>query len=309
METERNPEGLRDYPMFLNPWRTGERSSYNVVAARRFLAIYLIWRVASYPWPDLADWPTVVYDERFASILPDALLPARAYLLPIAVVVIALLVAVVATQYWRYAALLAGTGLILLGAFHHSIDNQGKRWMVPALFLFIFALFPPRPEDSSPPGPASNPLCWTLLALATTYWLVVWHRLVGGHIPAWVQGDNLLRTIRWEALRNLGIPETFAEPVLHAVPLLATLAAAGAVVTEVSLLVFVLLRRSISIPAIALIGMHLGILVSMHLFFVESIALMLIFLNWEGLRARLATVPLPRFTGGRSRPATGHGEP
>lgn len=272
--------------MFLNPWRVDGRSAFNIAAARRFLALYVIWRILSYSWPELSAWPSYPFEVGLTQILPSFLAPARSFLLYVALGTVALLLVVLRRAHWRLAAATAAFLVIVLGGFHQAVDNQGKRFMLPALFLLIFAVFADSEGDSPAPGPEANPLCWILLALATSYALVVWHRMAGGHVVAWATADNLLRTIRWESLQHLGVPETFVEPFLHRWRIVPVLAAPGTLFVELSLLGSILLGLRITVPVLAVISMHLGILASMNLFFSGNILLLCMFLDWEVLHRR-----------------------
>lgn len=268
--------------MFLNPWRPGETSAFNIAAARRVLVLITLWRLLSYRWATVTEWPRFVFEDGLRYHLPKFLIVLLPYMGLIAALTAAALLVVLIGRRWQVSAVVAGIGLLILASFHQCMDNQGKRFLVPCLFFILFAVFGRAGEKEKPhPTPAENPLCWILMGLAVTYFLVVLQRLKGGAYLDWTSAENMMRTIRWEALVHLGLEQTMAQETILRHPTLALIAGHGTFLAESALLVAVLFRWRITLPVLALIGMHLGILASMHLVFTGSIGMLLMFLDWE----------------------------
>ena len=282
--------------MVLNYLSTPCQPAVNQSAARFLLSSYVIWKISAFDWAFLGEWPAYFFDPR-----QDLL---RSYGLPLYLVTVACVACFGMGLLVRVSALGGALGLMLLGGLHQAIDNQGKRLLIPAILILVLGVWRQpdclsldrlwrfyradrgRKEELLAQGHVRRleALRVALLVVSSTYFLTALGRILHGSYWEWTEPSNLRRTIHLEALKNLGIGETWIGPAIIESPDAVVGALShGTMALELGFLAAVLLRLPIWPVALGLLGLHLGIFLSMHLLFVESVCLLLPFIDWAGV--------------------------
>jgi hypothetical protein len=281
------------------PWRpSGDPLSLAV--ARVLLGSYLCWKVASFPWGVLGEWP-VRYAETYAWAAPGWLLRV----LPVeASLAVAASLAVVVGYRLRVAALAAALLATHLGMVLLTLSPSGgvKSLFVAALLLVGVALYADTDrltvdalrrttaadlrDGAVGRSPGGFPRFATLV-VATTYFGAGVSKAVSGPLLAWT-APRSLGTYLLYAGDAFGTP-TPVSPALVSLllatpPLLAAMAWAT-ILLEVGFLPAALARRPVWPFVVGLAGLHAGIAVAMGPLFVDQVCFLAMLLPWGGLYA------------------------
>ena len=283
------------YPVVINYFSAPRQPAVNQSVGRFLFAGYVLWKISAFDWAFLSEWPAHFFDP-----LQDFL---RGYGFQIYLATVACVSCFGLGLFVRVSALGGAVGLMVLGGLHQAVDNQGKRLLIPAILMLVMGIWrqpdrlsldglrrfyhadPPRKEELLAQGRVGRleALRVALVVAAATYFLTAFGRILHGSYWEWTDPANLRRTIHVEALKNLGIAETWYGPaVIESSDLAVGALSHGTMVLELGLLVTVLAGLPIWPVVTGLLAFHFGIFLTMHLLFVESVCLLLPFVNWGG---------------------------
>ena len=279
--------------MVINYFSTPERPAVNQSVARFLLSVYVIWKISAFDWEFLNEWPAYVFDPRQEFL--------RSYAFVIYLATVACVACFGLGALVRVSALGGAVGLMVLGGLHQAVDNQGKRLLIPAIVILVLGIWRQadqlsldllrsfhgadrqRKEDLLAQSPVRRleALRIALLAASGTYFLTALGRILHGSYWAWTDPANLRRTIHVEALKNLGLTETWlGAAVIDSPNFVVGVLSHGTMVLELGFLATVLAGLPVWPVVLGLLGLHAGIFLSMHLLFVESACLLLPFVDW-----------------------------
>jgi predicted DCC family thiol-disulfide oxidoreductase YuxK len=294
--------------MLINYWKNEERDSgINLAFARISLGIYAIWKLLSYDWMTLQQWPDLVFRKSPQSHLvlsTDNL----SYITVEVIIAVVLLLCVSFGYRLGLTALLSSFVLAHLSGIHYAVTNPGSTFLPVVYMLLFIALY--RDTDvltvdalrktrhkslqslhkflkegrpSSYPAPT---LKWTLVTIGIVYFFTGFAKVQGG-LFMWATGNNLARTIHMDAFRYLrDIPEV-GRYIVNITPL-ATISAWASVILELGLIFTIFFGFSYWLFAIGLLLMHTLIAVGMQIFFFDQYILFALFLPWDKVYSYLA---------------------
>jgi hypothetical protein len=305
--------------MFLNYYAgDAEGSVVNLAVARVLVAGLGIWKLLSYDWASIPEWP-VYANDYYLLLVPQWIQPYLVYEKYLAVVGLALF-ALGAGH--RYATPVTAILLAHLGVARYTLDPSGaSQALFTIVYLLVFfALYREedrlsvdgvrRIEGASLRDPvsalraareraagraANSTLKWGLLAVAVLYFGSGVTKIVFGPAWAWATPRNLGQYVLW-AQTYFGVSPD-AGALLLRYPLLVQLAAAGVLLLETGFLLWILAKRDPTPFVLCLLGMHVGIAVVMGPFFFDQILFLLLFADWARLSGWIAGVRSP--LGGR----------
>jgi predicted DCC family thiol-disulfide oxidoreductase YuxK len=290
---------------FLNYVRTPSRDSpVNLAVARVILGTYLAWRVLSYNWAIVDDWP-VRFVREFAFLEP----PAAGVVLPIEK---ALLILCLGAFVVGYRVRLAATlGALLLGHLAVVLRGLNSSGHSTALFLGVyglvfFALYRDADaisvdrfretrswslsslndflKDGTADRYRMQPLALVLVTVGIVYFGSGWDKVVNTPLTTWLTPDYLARHLL--ALDVMyRTPKPVADLLLQS-PLLIQAAAVGTLLLELGFVVVILARLPITPFVVGLVGMHSVIALAMGPFFFGQYVLFALFVPWDTLLAR-----------------------
>lgn len=287
-------------PVVINYFSAPRQPAVNQSVGRFLFAGYVLWKISAFDWAFLSEWPAYFFDP-----LQDLL---RGYGFYIYLATVACVSCFGLGLFVRVSALGGAVGLMVLGGLHQAIDNQGKRLLIPAILMLVLGIWrqpdrlsldglrrfyradPPRKDELLAQGRIRRleALRVALVVASATYFLTGFGRILHGSYWEWTDPANLRRTIHVEALKNLGLAETWYGPaVIESPDLVVGALSHGTMVLELGLLVTVLAGLPIWPVVAGLLAFHFGIFLTMHLLFVESVCLLLPFVNWAGVLAFL----------------------
>lgn len=299
--------------IFINYFARATRaSSLNLAVARVIICLYGAWKVATYPFVDLAGWPAFIFQaHRLARFTPGGMQAWWIIGEQILIVACLLLVAI----GWRRAwAIPIGACLLAhLAVLNYPIVNE-KTFLPIVYFLIFYGLF--RQTDSftwdryressqrgaaelqaslQNPRPAAgvelNSLKWFLVTLGLIYFFTGWCKIRIGQLDqfaAWAVPENMRLILEHNALYHIHHVPPLME-WLRTHPWALWPMGLGTLVLELGFVVAILARRRITLFMFALAAMHLGILLTMGLNYLSDMAILyLAFVPWDSVVARLS---------------------
>ena len=280
---------------FADPVR---RSPVNLLVARIGIGAYVIWKLLSYDFHRLHEWPDFVFrTHEHGVFLPS---PNIVHYLQYEVgLAIVLMIAFAVGYRLRIVCSLAPAILLHLAAIHYVVTNSGTTFLPVSYSLVIWGLF--RDDDVTTFDArrrktpvlhavecefAMRPLQWLLVVFAATYFFTGYCKLLNVG-AAWVHPTNLQLMISREALMHLDELPNTASLILR-YDWLATLSTLSTIVVECGFLIAVLTKRSITWFVIGAAALHTMILLTMGILFFDQYVIMLLFVPWDELRFRLS---------------------
>lgn len=298
--------------MFINYLKSVEFDSpINLGIARGILGVFAIWKLISYEWYAVQQWPKrifsyhpnsfLVFDERVLHVLQIEALITVIFLL-------------IFTIGYR-TGVTGFTSAVLIAhlvGIHKIITNQGVTFLPVVYMLLLFALY--RHEDylsvdafrqtkhksladlneflQTPLTKtySHHALRWALVATALIYFFTGFGKVQNGLFD-WATSENLGRTILATSNAHIGAISPTAKFMLNH-PLILSLAAWGSVLLELGLLATVLAGVGLTWAILGLLGMHTMIALSMNIFFFDQYLLFALFLPWDRWHKRTTTDPL-----------------
>jgi hypothetical protein len=273
----------------------------NVAVGRLLVAALGIWKLLSYDWASIPDWP-VYANEYYLLIVPEWIQPyliVEKYLALVGLFLFALGVS------HRYA-----TPILIahLGTARFTLDPSGgsQALFTISYFLVFFALYRSEdllsgdgiratralalPElnsflrsehDAADRNDADSILKWGLLTVGILYFGAGATKIVFGPAWEWATARNLGQYVLW-AQSYFGVsPE--AGRFLLQYPRLVQLAAVSTLVLEAGFLLWILAKRDITPFVVGFLGMHVLIAVVMGPFFFDQVVFLLLFADWSRL--------------------------
>jgi hypothetical protein len=295
--------------VFINYFRHPEsESATNLAVGRVLLSVYGIWKLLSYDFHRLQEWPTFLFEtHRHGAFLlfstHQAWLPLELWLAIGALVLFAI------GYRSAISGLLAVALIVHLGALHYVVTNAGST-LLPLVYGLVLYTWVGSEDDISldalralrrqPPATLrarltettpvtfdSWPLRWLLLVLALTYFFTGYSKLVNVGVM-WADGTNLALMIHREALMHLdGIP--WAGRLIMDHRLLSVGSSVATLVLECGFLVAVIARLSITPFILGLSAMHVMIYLTMEILFFDQFIMYALFLPWDRIRSHFAS--------------------
>jgi predicted DCC family thiol-disulfide oxidoreductase YuxK len=299
--------------VFINYFARATRAtSLNLAMARVIICTYGAWKIATYPFADLAGWPAFMFQtNRLARFMPGGIHAGWLVLEQIAIVCCLILVALGWRRSWTIP--IGACLLTHLSAINYAVINE-KTFLPIVYFLILYGLYRDtdsftwdRYRESSQRGATElqaslqNPrasagvklasLKWFLLTLGLIYFFTGWCKIRIGHIDRfvdWAAPENMRLILEHNALYHIH----------HVPPLMAWLRnhdwalwpmGLGTLVLELGFVIAILTRRRITLFVFGLAAMHLSIFLTMGLNYLSDMAILyLAFVPWDSLVARLS---------------------
>jgi len=275
-------------------------SVINLAVARVAIALLGLWKLLSYDWASIPEWP-VYANDYYLLLVPQWLQPYLVYEKYLAL--FGLVLFGLGLSH-RYATPVTAILVAHLGVARYTLDPSGASQALFTIvyFLVFFALY--REEDvlsvdgvraagaerlsdlrsardGADDSDTNSVLKWGLLAVAILYFGSGVTKLVFGPGWAWATPPNLGQYILW-AQTYFGItPEPGA--LLLQYPLLVQFATVGVLVLETGFLIWILAKRRLTPVVVCLLAMHVAIAVLMGPFFFDQIVFLLLFADWSRL--------------------------
>lgn len=280
-------------------------TAINVAVGRLLLAFVVVWKLLSYDFENLGDWPGILFETHPHSVflLGDA--QASLYL-------VEMWVAVATTLLFAIGYRVALTGFVSaliiahITALHYVPTNAGSTFLPFVYLLLFYAVYRDtdrlsydnvkaqgaRPLDdlkaslAGPgPGPADTTILrWLLIVLAAIYFFTGYSKLWRAGL-VWGTAENLGLILHQEAVMCLDELPALGK-VLMEQSWLRTIIAVGTLVLECGFIVAVLARLPVTPFILGLGGMHAGIDATMNIFFFDQYLIYFFFVPWDTLHAR-----------------------
>lgn len=272
------------------------RTTFNLTVARMLICAYGIWKVGSYPFGGLADYPMFVFTaeplaaQNFFFAMPvswlslvvweQAAICACLFLLGIG---------------WRIGLMsfLAAFLLSHLSGLNYLIVNE-KTFLPIIYFLILYGLFRGEQQTNASgmgdrAGCRLSCLRWFLLTLSLIYFFTGYAKLLGGGMSFdWASAANIRGIIQHNAIYHIHQLPRVADWVLSH-DILCAMMGWSAMLLELGFVVAVLCRGSITPFILGLFAMHLGILLTMQLNYLTDMGILfLVFVPWDDIRTRIA---------------------
>jgi hypothetical protein len=280
-------------------WWFRDGSAYELAAARIVFALHALWLLLSRDFASISDVPGVFW--RFvpeSTRLRYLVFPGHGglehLLYWLAVATLAAAALGLAPRMTLLASALLLYHLAPMETIIWSANAMERGFEVAILGLAVLAFAPCADvwaisaRRVAAPAPAWQ-YHWSLMLVqvlvAEIYVLAGFHKLHHAGL-AWMGADNLRRWLLALSLHEpLAVHTTLAR-FLASHPSLCVAAGAGTVLLELSfpLVLFSRPARRVLVPAAA--ALHVGILFSMNIFFLNAPQL-LVFVNWDAVRSRL----------------------
>ncbi len=283
---------MRDAP-FVNYLACPKRdTSFNVAVARVLIGVTCLWKLFSYDFAGVGEWPLVLFE---TSPHGAFLLGAPHLALLTAEVVLAAAALAAFTVGWQLALSSFASALLIahLSALHYVPSNAASTWLPFVYAILLFGVY--RDTDtlsldarrckaaSRAPAGDTIILRWLLFLVAAIYFFTGYAKLRRSGI-GWGVADNLGLLLHQEAVMHLGeIPPLALFLMDH--PVLLGMSAALTLVLECGFLLAVVLRLPITLFIVGLAGMHAMIAFCMGILFFDQFLIYLLFVPWDRVRA------------------------
>jgi len=295
--------------LFVNYFRTPNRSTcLNLTVARVTICLYLAWKVSTFPFGEIADFPPEFLAVNKHALLADLRFGHHGLLLAeqtIAVICLILCAVGFRTGVTSFVAAILITHLAGLSfAF-----NAEKTFLLPAYFLIFYGLY--REQDSltldrflslrrtsreqlnkllkvSPGSAPLSALKWLLLSIAAIYFFTGYGKIrITGWSLDWGSAENIRSCLLFDTVERGVALWPFGRWLLDQPVLLAGIGVAT-LFLELSFLVIVLCRLPITFSVLGLVGMHVGILLGMRTNYLTDMGFVFAALvAWDSLAHRL----------------------
>lgn len=291
--------------MFVNYLRAGPRTTaLNLAVARVVLGVYLAWKILSYDWGAVSDWPFPIYrDERIYWLFTSG--PLNGHLELLAWILGGLCVLFIVGLWLRWVSFCMAALLIYLGGNLHTLDSVGgtEAIFIATYFVVLFGLYSEydvltldRGRRRESPLALRNTLAtagaaryalpqlrWSIVVVAVLYFFSGMEKVVRGPVWEWARPETMARFL------------THRREIYHTDPPLADLmleselllfgAEAGTIVLEVGMLVAIVAGIAVTPVMVGLFAMHAGIALTLNPFFLDSMIFLCLFLGWDRLLA------------------------
>jgi hypothetical protein len=283
-----------------------------VAAVRWLLVGYLVWKLASFPWPVLAAWP-VRSTSAYAPLVPPWILSAAPFE---AIATACALVAFAVGYRPRLAAGLGVVGLCHLGVAVSLVSASGwtKSLFLAALVVAVLGVCDDRrrhgrsvragradgdtrvdTDAADAPGHSRSrsasttrlPLQFTLLAVATLYFGSGVGKVIDGPLLAWTTARSMGSYLLYgEVVFTPGSVLPVGEPLvalLLASPVLLAVIAWATILLELGFLPAVIARLPVWPFVVGFAGMHAAVAVTMGPFFVDQLLFLALLVDHDRL--------------------------
>jgi len=269
-------------------------SPLNLIVARVIISLYALWKIGTYPFGGLADFPEFLFmadthavqNQFFAFPQP----PVEWVRWEQGIICLCL---VLFGLGWRtgLTSVLAAFLLSHLSGLNYLIATE-KTFLPIIYFLILYGLF--RHELEGRPGVEAGArkyrmscLTWFLVGLSLLYFFTGFAKFKGGGWSFdWAAGSNL-RAILWHnAMYHIHeTPPVMAWLLPHG--LVCTIIGWSTMALELGFAVAVLMRRSITPFVLGLAGMHAGIVLTMQVNYLGDFGVLyLTLIPWDDVVAR-----------------------
>ena len=272
---------------FANPWRS---SPLNLLITRVTIAIYAIWKLLSYDFARLQEWPGFFYEQH-----PHGdWVFNQVFLTNISIEVwLAILLCICFGLGWhtKIVAFILAVLLTHLTAVHYIVTNSAATF-IPTIYLLVLwgvyihtdpYQFTFKMGFSTPAKDKVNfdmtILKWFLVIIAATYFFTGYAKVIKVGLP-WLNPNNMAILIHREALMHLEVLP-FAGNLLIDMPVMLAISAAGTLFLELGFLVAVLWDKPLWPFFWGLVGFHTMIALTMNIFFFDQYILLALFFPWD----------------------------
>lgn len=279
---------------------TSTNSALLLLIVRIFFVCYILWKVYSYKFLLLAEWPRFFFETinlQHYLYIGDVFFT----FMPLYITALTILsVAVLIGWKLRYTSLLLSILLAYLAAIHYGVSNAASTF-IPAVFYLLFvSLFYKsdvftfdglkriyamyshdlhtklaQPQESVYPH---EPLTFFSLLIGVIYFLTGFTKLHTSGI-AWIHPENL-QLILVQFANYL----TYLPALSHIILTSTILATTGAAITiflEIGLIIQLLRKKNITVFVIGILVLHTAIAFTMEIFFFDQYILFALLLPWD----------------------------
>jgi predicted DCC family thiol-disulfide oxidoreductase YuxK len=298
--------------MFVNYFKDIYRDNpLNLFIARTTLAIFCIWKLLSYNYTGLKDWPDFIFQDHYHSHF--LIHPVVLDYIWIEVVIIFILLLLFFFGYkTRYTAFFSALFITHITALHYAITNSGCTWLPVVYFLMIFAIYSETDKISfdnffSLRKLGINTINESLRKNNNKYsHIILTHILIITALIYFFTGLSKLTLVGFEwassgYMNKLLLREYLFH--LNDLPFFSTLIIESKVLgwisgvltifLEIGFLVAVLLKRNITLFIFGLAGMHVMIYLTMEIFFFDQFILYLFFVPWDKVARKVKVIATP----------------
>ncbi|WP_434531046.1 DCC1-like thiol-disulfide oxidoreductase family protein [Haloarcula sp. NS06] len=277
-------------------------SPVNTAFARVLLSLYILWKIHSYDWLELTEWPSY--------LLPHYLITPPSWAVVSLGVATVALAAVIVGYRLRVSAFIAAVAVSHLGILRASSGLSGSEqsMQIAAYILVFIALYSEsdyltidklrqtsekpladlnshlkdHPTDDSFAHPV---LKYALLLVTILYFGSGVGKVIKGPIQAWIQPESLARYIVAWGLKDQ------TQPLMGLFlnnELLLWLSTIGTLVLELGFLIAVVVGVAIWPFLLGMAAMHVVIALSVGPFFIDQLVFLGLFVPWDRLYSRWA---------------------
>lgn len=262
-------------------------SPINFLVIRISVGIYAIWKLLSYGFGYLDEWPTYFFE----SHLHGRLLfhPSILEWIEIEVgLVVLLLIAFMFGYQLGWSSFLAAFFLTHLTALHYTVTNSGSTFLPTIYLLILWGIY--RDDDPYQVGADKSLqkqssydfsiMKWLLLIVGASYFFTGFVKITEA-FWAWTDWRNLALLIHREALMHLEVLPSLGAWILN-YPTLLWFSSIGTLFLELGFLIAILLKKIPLWPfLIGLFVFHAVIALTMNIFFFDQYIILALFLPWD----------------------------
>jgi len=293
--------------MFINYFKQPIRSSpFNLFVGRVVLGLYAIWKLLSYDFNKLKEWPSFLFHDHVHRLflLSDDYLD---FIWIEEYIIILLLFFLIIGYRIKLVAFLSALFIAHISGLHYVVTNSGATWLPVIYILLLFAVCS-HTDLISIDGIRKTKLKsiaslnddlrkessydmailkWALPVIALTYAFNGFSKLfkIGFF---WGTSDYLTLLLHRELLLHLN-ELSFISHLIMSHSWLAFMSATLTLILECGFVFVVLFFRRIDLFVIGLLAMHLLIYVTMEILFFDQFIFFALFIPWDKLYAKVAS--------------------
>lgn len=282
--------------MFINYFNDSTRQSpLNLLVARLTLGFYGLWKIVTIEATELTHLEPEIISIYTYPFIPEIFIKIILPLLPL-IILISLSLFVLGYRV-KLTALSSGISVFILSillrfsGLYLSLSTLSHLLLIYGIFgeddTISFPEFNLQSVKSLRPTKSGQKynlrfLKWMLVYLSFTYFLIGFNRLISSGLTNWINLTALPRTIS-HTLALQGKSLTPVAELLISEPLVIILGVTITFLAELGLLAHVLLKKSIDLILITIIGLHILFAVTMNLYSLNQLMLIALLLPYDKL--------------------------
>ncbi len=295
--------------LFVNYFRLPNRSTcLNLAVARIIICLYLIWKLSTFPFGAMAEFPPQLLVSNNHAFLAALRFGHPALLIAEQSLAVVCLFFCAIGLWTGITSFLAGLLITHLAGLSFAF-NADKTFLLPAYFLIFYGIYRDQdlltldrfrslrkksqeklkillgaPSNSAP----LSTLKWLLLSMAAIYFFTGYAKIkITGWNFDWGSADSIRSCLLHDTIERGVVLSPFGRWLLDQSAVLGSIGATT-LFLELSFLAVVLCRLPITFSVLGLLGMHVGILLSMRTNYLTDMGFVFTtFVAWDSLAVRL----------------------